>query len=615
MTPFRDLPIRRKVTRLIVLTSTIVVLLTGAAFVGYEWITFRREAVNTLGMLARVVGANSTAAIRFGDRAEVQELLATLRTEKPILAAAVFDPQGARLAGYGPETLTPAALRSIPDGGHRFSEGRLELYAPIVHEDRQVGTVCIVASMAPMHRRFLLYGVIVILVLAAESVLAFALSASFQQQITRPIQELAATAKAITESRDYASRASRYGNDELGALTDAFNRMVAEIKEREERLSASEERLRAALAAADMGTWRYNLERRESQVDENFRRIYSLPGNGLATAAELKARIHPDDLGPLNEAFQRALRSSEAQFVFEYRVLSTNDRVRWVRDRGRVVRRADGTVDYVTGALVDITDRKQSEEEIQRLNADLERRVAQRTAELELANRELEAFTYSVSHDLRGPLRHIMGYAELIQAETGLSEEAQRHLQRIVRAAEKLTHLIDSLLNLSRIGRRELVRQETDLNDLVDGALRELEGDFKNRRVKWHRSPLPVVECDPALMAVVFANLLSNALKYTRTREVAEIAIGTETIDGAKVVFVRDNGVGYDPRFQQKLFHVFERLHNASEFEGTGVGLALVERIIRKHGGRIWAEGAINGGATFRFTLPGMDRPTADQAA
>ena len=314
--------------------------------------------------------------------------------------------------------------------------------------------------------------------------------------------------------------------------------------------------------------------------------------NGAWTNAPLQARLKA-----ILEEEDGEFRNLEVEKTFPrlgVRVMSVS---------GRRLQRMPGGSDAVLLSIEDITERKHADRQVIELNRELQ----QRAALLEAANVELEAFSYSVSHDLRAPLRHIDGFADMLRKHVGetLDPTAQRYLNTISASAKRMGTLIDDLLLFSRMGRAEMNRTTVELEQLVEEALAEVQVAGESRNVEWTRAPLPTVEGDRGLLRQVFVNLLSNALKYSRTRDPALIEVGTVPGEvDETIVYVKDNGVGFDMAYAKKLFGVFQRLHGNNEFEGTGIGLANVRRIVSRHGGRTWAEGRVGEGATFYFSLP-----------
>lgn len=300
----------------------------------------------------------------------------------------------------------------------------------------------------------------------------------------------------------------------------------------------------------------------------------------------------------------------EGQAIYDGERVRKNGKRFWIQGNITALYDEKGKLRGFSKVAHDVTRHKEADEQIRQLNEQLEQRVAERTAQLEAANQELETFSYSVSHDLRAPLLRISGFVDILQSEAGvrLDDKSRKHLQTIAEGTQQMSRLIDALLDFCRMGRAEMQRDKVDFNRLVEEARRELLQNLAGRNIEWQIGKLPEADGDPLMLRQVVVNLLSNAIKYTRNRQPAKIEVGARPGTNETIYFVRDNGVGFDMQYAGKLFGVFQRLHSAQEFEGTGIGLANVQHIILRHGGRVWAEGAVDQGATLYFSLPHPNR-------
>jgi len=382
-------------------------------------------------------------------------------------------------------------------------------------------------------------------------------------------------------------------------------RDITERKKAEEALRDSEERFREVFEKSPLGMAIIDLNFKFQEVNKTSCEMlgYSEEELAMLTFAHITYR---DDIDDLLEAAEKMRDGEIGFFNLEKRFRRKDGDILWLSVTASLMRDEEGNPLYAIVMAEDVTERKRLEEERRKLNEELERRVVVRTAQLEAANKEMEAFSYSVSHDLQTPLRAIGGFTRMLNDEysEALDDEGQRLLSIICQNTDYMGELIDHLLTLSRVGRREMTETEVDMNALVRQTVGELELSMNGRQVAWTIGELPPVHGDAVMYYQVWINLLSNAVKFTGKKETAVIEVGHLPGDSDNTYFVKDNGAGFDMKYADRLFGVFRRLHSPEDFEGVGVGLALVQRIVRRHGGSVWAEGEVDKGATFYFTVP-----------
>jgi signal transduction histidine kinase len=488
----RDAPrgsLLRKLLGVVLLTTGTALALALAAMLVYDLTLYRKSGIGDVVTQAELLGRTSAAALTFNDVRVAQENIDPFRYRPKVQAAAIYDARGRLVASYLREG--EEAPPKLPEVDAARIEGdSIVVFRRIVQDREIVGTVYLRSDYEFYD---LLFGYIGIaaLVAGASLLAAYFLSRPVRYAVTRPLVAITAVAREVTEKRNFALRAQRLSNDEIGQLADAFNTMLVEIEH---------------------------------------------------TTGELRSQV---------------------------------------------------------------AERTRAEEEIRRLNAALETRVKERTAQLEYSNGELEAFCHTVSHDLRGPLRSIDGFSQaLLEDFPGdVPEEAKRYLARIRAATLRMSQLIEDLLNLSKVSRTEINRADVDVGEIARQVAAELQAREPQRKVDVNVWDGMRASADARLLRAALENLIGNAWKFSSKAAQARIEVGQMRDRERKVFFVKDNGAGFDMAFANKLFGAFQRLHGANEFAGTGIGLATVQRIIHRHGGDIWADAQPGRGAVFYFSL------------
>jgi len=605
---FGDWPIRRKLTAMFLLISGLVLLLTSAAFIGYQHLSLRQTTRNSLSALGRVIAANGTASLAFANEADASEILSALRAEPHVVAAALYDRRGRLFARYPADVSSEALPASPALDGYRFEQGHLIGFQPVAEgANQRLGTLYLDSDLKALYHTLRLSAMIAAAVMAVSLLTAYLLSMALQGMISQPILTLAQTASAVSERRDYSVRAPAQGRDELGVLTQAFNHMLGRIEEQSRALHESKERLDLALQAAGVGTWSWDLVTNLVAWDDFARSLFGLSSNTPDKAyQDFLALVHPGDRERTIRELTVSL-ENDVRYDTEYRVVWPDGTERALASRGKVYRDAGGKPLRMSGVCLDITERRLAAEQRQAREA------------AEASNRAKSNFLASMSHELRTPLNAIIGFSELLESHTfgDLNERQQRYVTNVLTSGRHLLQLINDILDLSKVeaGHMELALSTFDIRTTL-GEVRTIVGTLAMKKhlgleVEVEDS-VTTLRADQSKFKQILYNLLSNAIKFTpdggSVRVTARVAAEVGDNQGGEwiEVAVADTGIGLRPEDQERIFGTFEQVDSAyaREQQGTGLGLTLSRRFVELHGGRIWVESEFGKGSVFRFVLP-----------
>jgi len=599
MFTFRDIPIKQKLMVLIMAATAAALLLAGIGIVAADSLLFRNYLMRDLSTLAQMVGDNSTASLAFNDPQSAAQTLAALHAKPHLVSACIDSPDGSTFAKYS----RPAAYVGCPpperNDALRFTSRGLIVSPAIILSGRRVGTLVLLYDLDEIATRMRLYGAMVLAVLLFSSVAAFLLSSKLRTVIANPISRLVSATTAVSETGDYGIRAAKLSGDELGVLVDRFNEMLAGIQSRDNNLrralSDREEALREAEKARER--FRFMAESMPQKIftavpsgDFDYLNQQWLEYAGLSFD-EIKGwgwtrLLHPDDVEESIRNWRHSLETGEP-FHCQQRFRGADGKYCWHLSRARAMRDPQREISMWIGSNTDIHEQKQREEE------------------LRLANEDLQQFAYSASHDLQEPIRNVAVFSEIVAKRYYdlLDADGRQFLGFLTEGGRRLVTLINDLLAYTRAGVVDSNMTAVDSLEVLQHAISGLSEAIRESDAVVTHDALPHVYMSETHLQQVFQNLIGNSLKY-RKNDSPQIHISAIHQGAAWRFSVRDNGIGIDPQYKEKIFGVFKRLHRDQKYSGTGIGLAICQRVVERYGGRIWVESSLGQGSTFFFTVP-----------
>ena len=589
MRTFRDIPIKQKLVVMIMVTCTAALLLAGVGIVFTDSILFRQFLQRDLASLAKMISENSTAAVAFNDSKSASETLNSLRERTNVLTACIYRDDGTVLAAFARENHTPCQPPE-PADSIRFVPGGIVVHQSIVLSGQRIGALTLFYGLGEIAERVKLYGSTVFAVLLASSLLALLLSSRLRAVIEMPISQLVRATTSVAETADYSTRAKKLSGDELGVLVDRFNSMLTVIQSRDEALKRERERFRFM---AESMPQKIFTATPAGEIDYLNRQWIEFTG---LTFDEMKSWgwtqfIHPDDLDENLRAWRHSLETGEPLHT-EHRFRRADGQYRWHLSRAQAMRDDRGATSMWIGSSTEIHEQKEKEEALRR------------------ANEDLQQFAYAASHDLQEPIRNVAVYSEIVEKRyhDRLDAEGLQFLGFLKEGGRRLATLVNDLLAYTRAGVGEIPDRPVDSAAVLQHTLASLAEAIRESGAVVTYENLPEVYMGESHLHQVLQNLIGNALKYRDSKppRIHVSAVGR----GASWCFaVADNGIGIEPQFKEKIFGVFKRLHHDRSYSGTGIGLAICQRVVERYGGKIWVESEPGQGSTFYFTVPRFARP------